>query len=296
MATASRAEHPPRSSTGRSDPAKIIAFPDRAATTPSVLARLLEQEIIPRLVFGHRRSEPASAVAGSAGLEAQASTDVSVKHEDVSRFAQAATTEDADALLARVQVWRAKGYDDQTLCLELLAPAAKLLGFMWEEDLCSFADVTVGLGRLQQVLQAITDRGAESSAGPDRSVLLSVVPGEQHVFGMLLAADAFRRGGWRVAGLTDGTAEELRRAVSLERFDLVGLSAVQDVDAEAVKILITSLRRASLNPDLRIAVGGRFFDLNPHLVAVVGADGGAEDARASVATAERLVARRLHLT
>jgi methanogenic corrinoid protein MtbC1 len=295
MGSASRAESAPRSTTVRGDAANIIAFPEREPG-PASLIRLVEQEIIPRLLLSHSRvprrfppqtGAPASAASPLPAVRAR------IEHAEVSRFAQAAVTEDADVLIARLNGWRARGFDDQALCLELLAPAAKLLGFMWEEDLCGFNDVTVGLVRLQQVLHALPDPARTVEPDPDRNALFATVPGEQHAFGLQLAADAFRRRGWRVTTATETDAQALLRQASVEVFDLVGLSAVQDCDPVEIRDLISSLRLRSLNPDVRIVVGGRLFDLRPDLVLVVGADGGGEDSRASVDTAERLVSKRV---
>lgn len=300
MATASRAEKALRLGAGRSgDAAKIIAFPERERDpTPLALARLVEQEILPRLLLTHRRFAPRAVPATSPGPVAPRKVAVpgTIAHAEISRFAQAAVVEEAEHLLVRLESWRTQGFDDQTLCLDLLAPAAKLLGFMWAEDLCGFTDVTVGLVRLQQVLHALTERVAPAEGDPDRNALFAVVPGEQHVFGMLMAADAFRRTGWRVATAEETSRQSLIRLVAGEVFDLVGLSVVQDCDTDEVRSLIAGLRAASLNPEVRISVGGRFFDLHPDLIVDVGADSGGEDARASATSAERLVSKRLAQT
>lgn len=295
MATASRAEKALRPGAGRSGgTGNIIAFPERDPT-PAALARLVEQDILPKLLLTHKRfpAPPATTVRRPRAASLAKRRSPSIGQGEVSRFAQAAVAEETEALLIRLEGWRAKGVDDQTLCLELLGPAAKLLGFMWEEDLNSFTDVTVGLVRLQQVLHVLTDRVAPKDVDPDRNALFAVLPGEQHVFGMLMAADAFRRTGWRVTTVDEASAKGLVALVAGEVFDLVGLSAVQDCDPAVVRTLITGLRGASLNPEVRITVGGRFFDLHPGLVAEVGADGGGEDARTSASSAEGLVSERV---
>ena len=44
----------------------------------------------------------------------------------------------------------------ELLFLRLLAPAARRLGELWEGDLCTFTDVTIGLSHLQQVLRELS--------------------------------------------------------------------------------------------------------------------------------------------
>lgn len=289
MASAFRAEPAPRPVEGRGDTAQIIAFPERDPG-PATLVRLLEQDIIPRLVLSH--SDPGAVRrTASPGADCSASTEARqpIGHAEVAAFAEAAVLESAESLVDRVEEWRARGFDDQTLCLELLAPTAKLLGYLWEEDLCGFADVTLGLVRLQQVLHALSGDVEAPFGGAARNALFALFPGEQHGFGLLLAADTFRRSGWRVATATETTEGEILRLVAAEAFDLIGLSAVVDRDPMTLRALILDLRRRSLNRDVRIMVGGRVFDLRPDLVTLVGADAGGEDAPASLATAEKLV-------
>lgn len=286
MASASRAEQAPAPGTGRSRPAAIFAFPERAPG-PAALARVLEQAVIPRLLAGCRSGGP-TTIGEQPVRAGRSAVSAAIRQTEVSHFAQAAITEDVDLLFARLDALRLRGFTDEALCLELLTPAARLLGFLWEEDLCSFNDVTVGLFRFQQLLQRMSDR-APTGPDSDRTALFATVPGEQHTFGVLMAADAFRREGWRVVVETDANAAGLARLAATESFDLIGLSVCNDRDPAEVSALIARLRATSLNPGVKMMVGGRFFDTNPHLVAMVGADGGAEDAAASVRRAESIV-------
>ncbi len=58
------------------------------------------------------------------------------------------------------------------------------LGYLWEEDHCSIIDVTLGVGRLQQVLRELSPEFQQYRGLPDmrRRALLLPVPGEQHTF------------------------------------------------------------------------------------------------------------------
>lgn len=287
MASASRAEQAQEPGTGLNRQAQIFAFPERAPS-PATLARVLEQAVIPRLLATCRPGALTPAVEAAPKVEVQAAAPDAIRQTEVSHFAQASITEEVDLLMVRLDAWRARGFTDEALCLDLLAPAARLLGFLWEEDLCTFTDVTVGLFRCQQLLQRMSDR---APAGPEieRSALFATVPGEQHTFGVLMAADAFRREGWRVVTETDSSAAGLARLAATDGFDLIGLSVGNDRDPADLRALIARLRTTSLNPGVKVMVGGRFFDVNPHLVAMVGADGGAQDAAASVRAAESFV-------
>ena len=72
--------------------------------------------------------------------------------DEVSAFAAIALNSDAVVATAHVETLRAKGLGLECIYLELLAPAARHLGELWEADLCDFTQVTLGLWRLQQVM------------------------------------------------------------------------------------------------------------------------------------------------
>lgn len=287
MASVNRVEQSaPAAHERRSEDATILNFPDRDRSA-GVLARLLDREIIPRLLLAHGAGTPETAPPGPPpeGL---------ISAFEISTFALASVTEEIATLMARLDGVRARGHGDQALCLDLLAPAAKLLGILWEEDRATFADVTVGLARMQQIVQELSARSAPDDTDPDRTALLAAVPGEQHTFGVVLVADAFRRADWRVKVATEARAEDLADIAAEESFDLIGLSAVHDCGVGELRLLVRTLRRASLNRSTQIFVGGRFVDERPGLLAEVGADGGAEDARRAVEAANERVRARAH--
>ena len=68
-----------------------------------------------------------------------------------------------------VEALRAQGVSLESLYLDLLAGAARRLGEWWASDLCDFADVTVGVGRLQQILRELSPEfRAELECAPER--------------------------------------------------------------------------------------------------------------------------------
>ncbi len=88
--------------------------------------------------------------------------------------------------------------------------------------------------------------------------------------------------------MPDATAQDLVDVVTAERFDLIGFSMANECWLDPLPPLISRLRLASKNRDVRVIVGGRAFSRNPERVAQVGADDTAEDAREAVRTAARL--------
>jgi len=254
-------------------------------TRMSRLARTIEEEIIPRLMLAHRTSTEPMARPTGAG---HAITEADVKH-----FAKLVLSHEEDVAFATIQKLRARDVSVEKIYLDLLAPTARYLGELWEEDLCNFTDVTVGLGRLQRVLRELSPALGRSVEHPvqGRRVLLLPSPGEQHTFGLVMVAEFFRRAGWDVTGGAWAAGADAASLVSLEWFDLIGFSLGAEVHLRALADSIAAVRHATCNRDLAILVGGPLFGVHPEFVGQVGADGMTIDGREAPALAEGLISR-----
>ena len=159
--------------------ARRAASRSRETASPDALARLIEADIIPRLLLNHRENMGASAAPA-----VETATD-SIPEGLADRFAAATLTEEVGPLFARVETLLTCGVSVETIFLELLAPAARRLGTWWDEDACDFVDVTMGLWRLQEIVNALASAspGIANIEGSDRRALFSPAPGEQHGLG-----------------------------------------------------------------------------------------------------------------
>ncbi len=251
------------------------------------LSRTIETEIIPRLmlVHGGRRPGELAEADGSAELPDAA---------QVERFATLTLGGELEPLLDEVRRLRAGGLGLEAVYLHLLAPSARRLGTLWESDELGFAEVTLGLWRLQQVMHelgaAFQHAGGCNADG--RRALLAPVPGSQHTLGLFMVAEFFRRAGWDVWGDATVSAAQIVRAVRDGWFDVVGLSIGSEVHVHALASVILDMRKASRNPSMLVLIGGPIVASSPGLVASVGADAWAEDAEQAVAHAERMLVRR----
>jgi MerR family transcriptional regulator, light-induced transcriptional regulator len=242
-----------------------------------LLTRMVEAEIIPRLMLVHGVDPKPAMVVKPASVEASLVED----------FARLTLTKDIDSLVEFVEGLQVNGVTTQSIYIDLLAPTARRLGDWWTADVCTFAEVTIGLGKLQQVLHELSRRSPATPdpKKPSRSVLLAAGPDEQHTFGLLVVEEFFRRAGWRTWCELGGDSAEVVRAVSAQRYDLFGLSVSCDDHLDRVTALITSVKRSSLNRSIRVMVGGRLFNERPDLAAGVGADITASEGTEAVAKA-----------
>lgn len=270
------------------DRARRAAFRPREATSPDALARVIESDIIPRLLMTHR---------DQAVLPAAARPEAAIPNGYADLFAAATLTEEVGPLLARVESLMAGGVTVETIYLHLLAPAARRLGAWWDEDACDFVDVTMGLWRCQEIVHALSALipGAAPVAGAERRALFAPAPGEQHGLGAIIVEEFFRRAGWQTWSVPALDADELVALVSGRAFDIVGLTVSVERHVTPLEHSIAALRNASRNPDIIVLVGGRVFTEDPALAAAIGADGTAADGALAVALAERLLNQRAML-
>jgi methanogenic corrinoid protein MtbC1 len=217
--------------------------------------------------------------------------------QDVVEFARLLLIADPSLARGFIETLRAQHVSLETVFLELLAPSARHLGKLWEEDLCDFTEVTLGLCRLHQVLRELSPAfSSERAKGQQaRRALLVPAPGEHHTFGLSMVVEFFRRAGWDVCSEYPSTSGDLATIVRGEWFAVVGLSVGCENRLDALASSVRAVRRSSTNRDVGVMVGGRVFLDHPELVSLVGADATASDGRDAVLQAEEvfsLLARR----
>ena len=249
-----------------------------------LLAKAVEYEIIPRLMLAHRASREGALQPQSTGEH--------VSPEDVVPFADLVLHADDAALRNFVAVLRERGVSIESVFLELLAPVARHLGELWERDLCDFTEVTVGLGRLQQLLRehsaAFSETHPTEGRSDARRVLLMPCPGEQHTFGLSLVGEFFHRAGWEVI-TSFAVADGAPGMVQKDWFDVVGFSLGCETGIERLAEAIAQVRRKSVNPGVSIIAGGAIFGLHPEFGARLNADAIITDGPAAPALADKLL-------
>lgn len=249
------------------------------------LVRTIEGRIIPQLMLVHRVAidrRPANRGPGPDAVRA---------------LAELVLARDTRAAVAAVEAQVARGVGLEAAYLDLVAPAARYLGELWDQDRIDFVQVTLGLCRLQQVVhtlgQAVPGRGdPELAREPAHRILLATLAGDQHSFGLTLLAEFFRRAGWDVHEAPGATRADLLALVRREPFAALGLSVGCESRLDATASILAALRRTACNPQLAVLVGGPAFAGHPERVALVGADATAADGREATAAVRALLAAR----
>lgn len=249
----------------------------------AVLSRAIEHEIIPRLMLAHPTADDCPSMLPSS------SPQVSV--DDVTAFAQLVLAADENVAHACIETMRSSGISVETIYTDLLAPVARYLGKLWEDDLCDFTEVTLGLGRLHQVLRELSPAFSQSNHTTNgRRALLLPAPGEQHTFGLVMVSEFFRRAGWDVGGGPWEAGADPVMMVRSEWFDVVGFSLGDVTRLDALAECIKQIRQSALNSSISILVGGPLFLAHPEYVSFVNADAASTDGAQAPTLAARLVA------
>lgn len=241
---------------------------------------MLQGEIVPKLLLDSGlRNEGINA-----GAETLATGD------RVDEFVELLLTQEPVVASQYVSALRSQGTTLPAIYLDLLTPAARRLGEMWETDEASFADVTIGLCRMHQVLLEFSrcfDETRDADPG-GRSALIVPAPGEQHTFGLFVVIEFFRRSGWNCWTGTPEDGDDLRRLADRREFDVVGLSASGDRYVDDLAGHIRRLRNDTRNGDAVIIAGGKAFLDQPGLASEIGADGTATDGERAVRLVNRI--------
>jgi hypothetical protein len=136
-------------------PGRAPALPVQSAAPSTLdeermraLARVIEAEIVPRLLVSLAASNHARASSGYPNPLPGS--------EDVDELARLLLAHECEVACAFVQILRQRGTPAERICLDLLAPVARRLGKLWEQDVCDFKEFTLGLERLHRVLQEVS--------------------------------------------------------------------------------------------------------------------------------------------
>lgn len=264
-----------------------LCEPGERATQDQLLrlSRTIEGEIIPRLMMLFD--------ADIAEARQQRSNHAPPDRElDVTEFADLLLHHDADVASAYVTDILNSGVALEAVYLDLLAPAARHLGALWENDSCSFTAVTIGVSRMHQVLMQFSPcfcAGRPDDAESGDSALILPMPGEQHTFGLFMVIEFFRRDGWNVWGGSPRRLSDILEMVDGNHFDVVGLSVSAERNLDELPDKIRQIREQSRNGGVKILVGGSLFTHQPELYRSVGADASAASGEEAVKIARALV-------
>lgn len=208
----------------------------------------------------------------------------------IARFVEQLFDEESDECDTMVDAMIAECGDPQKVVERLFDPAARIIGDNWCADECDFVKVTIAMSRIQRLFRRLTAEHPPVAA-PDmtRCALLTPAPGEQHMFGLCVVEDAFRRGGWEVDCCDCDEAANMFRLVASNSYRIIGVSVSADRHLPDLVSIVRKLRSKSRNKSVVLMAGGSLVMQNPQGAVNAGFDLLAVDASSAVALAEAVV-------
>lgn len=185
---------------------------------------------------------------------------------------------------------RADGVPLEVVYLSYIAGASRRLGKLWEDDVLSFVDVSLGTARLYRII-----RGLRHSIAPiilegrsRRPALFALAPGESHTLGIEIAADLFRRDGGDVDVCLGNSHDEILALADTRQYSVIVLAAHSDRSVSALLQLAVALRITQ--PLTPFALAGGLLEQQPEIKAVIGAEMVITDIKTAIPELKRLIA------
>ncbi len=148
---------------------------------------------------------------------------------------------------------------------------ARQLGCDWAEDRAGWAEVTIGMARLQSLVHQIGLDWDGSTAADAESVLVILPEGEQHSFGVQVMAGQLRRQGVSVHLQIGPRPAALRSLVQERHYDCALISVGSEDRLDASRKLVKTLKDGS-NGRLWVAIGGAVLERGADVLGLTGAD------------------------
>jgi MerR family transcriptional regulator, light-induced transcriptional regulator len=182
---------------------------------------------------------------------------------------------------AVVDAARRGGLDILDLYLDVLQPALREIGRLWQENELTVAEEHLATAISQIVMARIyTEEVAQAMESPNRRLVAACADTERHEVGLRMVCDILERDGWDVFYLGAAVpASSLAQLVRERHPDAVLLSASLAPHVPQVRKMIESVRDVTREAPPYLLVGGRAFLDDPELAQRVGADATAMDAR-----------------
>lgn len=278
--------HPNRPLTGRGRSA-LSRQVDHLDITDVVVDR-----VVPNILARHGPGENMPV-----GLTRLTTPSWALGHDQVQTFASLLRRGDTAGAFDLVEDLRREGAALDDIFLDLMSPAAQLLGEYWKSDDIDFVDVTVGVSRMQHVLHSLmtefegVPRQMATSGAVSRAYI-ATMPGEQHSFGTLMVSGFLRRYGWDVWCDAPDTEQHIFSHLAMNPCDMVGFSLSRADQVDKLGALIKNVRNVCANGDMCVLIGGPAVVCGTVQASDVGADGAAAEARTALRMANEMIEKR----
>jgi 5-methyltetrahydrofolate--homocysteine methyltransferase len=202
---------------------------------------------------------------------------------------QAVIEGDSPLVKEKVQQALDAGLEPGAVLHESLIPAMDQVGQLFEQGEYFVPEMLVAARAMQGGLGLLKPFLAKEGVKSAGKVIIGTVKGDLHDIGKNLVAMMLEGAGFEVVDLgTDVSPEKFIQAVSAEKPQLVGMSALLTTTMPAMKQVVQALVGGGLRDQVKVMVGGA--PITPAYAESIGADAYAPDAANAARLAKQLVA------
>lgn len=164
-----------------------------------------------------------------------------------------------------IMVLKTHGASIDYIVLELIPEIARRFGKQWEDDSLSFADVSMGVSKLERVIHKLDYlfQANQLDRQQNKAILISGFPGSQHSLGSLIFANFFTFCGWQVHRPNQVNMDSIAYGVSSKILQAIAISVSTNEQLEQLPNLINLIRQKSQNPKIIVLVGGPLYNRAP---------------------------------
>jgi len=164
-----------------------------------------------------------------------------------------------------ITVLKTHGASIDYIVLELIPEIARQFGKQWEDDSLSFADVSMGVNKLERAIHKLDYlfQANQLDRQQNKAIFITGSPGSQHSLGSLIFANFLTFSGWQVHRPNQVNLDSIVYGVSSKMLQAIAISVSTNEQLEQLPDLIDLLRQKSQNPKIIVLIGGPLYNKSP---------------------------------
>jgi len=142
---------------------------------------------------------------------------------------------------------------------------ARMLGDLWAENKISFAEVTIGVARMQETVRGLAARNQRQAAATATPEILLLAPeGENHLLGLFVACEAFEDMGCYVHLAIGQSVDEIAALAAKYHYTMIGISISSLRTVKEARAIAHRLRTGMSRNTPLVLGGGLAADASKH--------------------------------
>lgn len=164
-----------------------------------------------------------------------------------------------------ITILKTHGASINYIVLELIPEIARRFGKQWEDDSLSFAEVSMGVSKLERAIHKLDYlfQANQLDRQQNKAIFISGFPGSQHSLGSLIFGNFLTFCGWQVHRPNQANLDSIVYGVSSKILQAIAISVSTNQQLEQLPSLIDLLRQKSQNPKIIVLVGGPLYNKSP---------------------------------